>query len=275
MIRALRVLISLALSASVAFSLSGPLRADEQLDELKKFAPSEDYTVEEGSWLLAKSNFTGCAPWALQRIDKDSTTGPGRRERSNWHSDPQGLPERHARDVDFKGVKGLDKDDISRGHLSAAQFHKRSQKEMDSCHNLRNAVMQPQKFNAGSWLRVEDQGIALAADYDYVLCLTLVVWRPQVDMTHGDGTRIKRLLVDVYSDDELYRPGYLAKSYACFKGGRCVKMESYLAANSNTVADWEISSFLTAVDELERMTALPIWGTDYEKLEKSSGREDS
>ncbi len=262
---ALALCMAIPITGCVGVAIAG-LAAEKH--SLERWAPTSDYTVEEGGWLLARTNFTGCAPWALDRIDRDSGKGPGNRDESQWHADPDELPERHARLRDYEGARTRANKVIARGHMSPARYHHHSQKEMDSCHNLRNALVQPQLFNAGSWAQVEARGAELAEDCDLVLSITFPIWKPQLDTTFESGQIIKRVLVDAYGRDELWEPGYLAKSYACFKGGKIVKFESYLASNSDLVAKEPISTFLTSIDELEFMSRLQLWGTDYEELER-------
>jgi len=249
-----RVVRALALLAAVLFFAWAveqfhKVRGDEPLDRpLSAYAPDANY-IERDGFLAGRPNHTGLSPWVLE--DLDELDGPGDRNKSHWHVGADALPERHARDVDYLNSGQ------SRGHLRSAGDAKRSQARMDATHDLLNIVPQAQEFNAGSWFQLEEHARALRRKGARVKCITLPCWIPQVRTDHR-GVKSARLIVQTIGPDELWVPTHLAKSLLIETDeGR--RVETYLAPNSDNVADRDIESFRITTNEVERITITDLW----------------
>ena len=247
--RAVRLL-ALAAAALLFVWCVARARTDDSAPDapLSDYAPDANYDELPG-YLIGRADHTGLARWVLERPDQ--LDGPGDRNQSAWHVSTDVLSERHARDADYTNSG------YSRGHLRPAANAKRSQAEMDATHDLRNIVPQAQEFNVGSWEKLEEHARDLRRSGARVTIVTMPCFVPQSRTTHR-GAKSSRLLVLMIGPDQLWVPTHLAKSLL-IETGNTRRVETYLAPNTDAVADREIKSFLVPTDEVEFINDVDLW----------------
>lgn len=218
---------------------------------LERYAPDCNFYIR-GSVLVGAPDRTGCPRWTLERITRRDLAGPGDRSRSVWRVDDAALRERHARDADYAGSG------YSRGHLAAARLHHRSQRDMDATHTYANCVPQPQRFNAGSWARLEDHVRDLVLGGDTVWVATIPLWRPQTRKFARNGES-GTLIVRTIGSDQVWVPTQIGKSLLIESPDGTIRLETYIAANDDLVAAADIDAFRVATDTLEASAMLDLW----------------
>jgi len=255
-----------------------------EIADLALYAPDCNYTIHQG-FVVGKPDRTGCPRWTLEVITADRLEGPGKRLTSSFHSAADGLPERHARDLDYL-LSGK-----SRGHLSPADFHHASQSEMDDCHSLDNVVPQAQVFNAQAWEHFEQYAKSLVVDDSgkpngvKVRRVVIPIWKPEKHSVSPQGHPKGTLLVETIGEGFIWVPTHLACSLLIetkrggdpsggVKSGTAARVdyriESYLAPNSDRAAKDDFRKWRVATDTIEGLGVVDLWsGIPNEKqLEK-------
>lgn len=277
MIWFLAVLLCVAIFA-VAFLMSRTVNGADFTHgprlSLNMLAPDAHYW-RLGSFIVGVPDFTGTPRWALQELRIENLHGPGDRAQSRWRADVRSLGERTIGDSDYKSNPlGLDlvahPQGVARGHLVCAADQSQTQEATDDTHHMSNCVPQDQAFNAQSWERLEERGrdlIMLAAKMNVkarVFEVTLPLFlleKPDDLTTHawvGTFNAIGRNCV--------WYPSHIAKSYLVIWADR-TWIETYVMANSATVAGDDIREHLTTVDAVEFASNLDLWQGLADELE--------
>lgn len=215
---------------------------------LRYGAPEANY-LERGDYLLAWDGRTRCPRWVLERLTVETVNGPLTRGELNFLPDKCAPVEFRPANDDYRG--------FSRGHLAAAANHSDTSAHMRATFTLANVVPQPQGFNGGIWLRLENHVRALAReDGVEVFCVTVPLWLPD-----ERGVVTYRVI----GKRGVAVPTHCGKA-VLVQRGKDVWLDAWIIPNDAGREDFDL--YRVTTDEFEAAAGLDLWPAASPQIER-------
>jgi DNA/RNA endonuclease G (NUC1) len=201
---------------------------------------------------VASVNYERRIPnWVMEHLEPSPRKGDGSREGSQFFPDSS-VPEMFRATNSDYSVPGL-----SRGHLAAAQFHKRTQTEMNETFNLSvNIIPQDMTVNGCDWYRLESMTKKLSREFDGLWVVSGPMFVPKHSL-EAPGERIVQY--SVIGEHDVAVPTHLFKCLLGVTGQGTKGSACFVLPNAPIVEERPLTQFKVDPSFVERVTGLQLF----------------